>query len=108
MTESGGRGTLRPRAGRPSFAAVEGCLVDVVLPGDPGDTIRWLDQSPSVSLALEDPNPAYDPVDRLWHLRFRAQRRGTVILRLLRERPGRRPMKVSVTLRIGPEHPGSV
>lgn len=108
MTGSGGRGTLRARGGRPTFAAVEGCLVDVVLPGDPGDSIRWLDQSPAVSLAQEDPNPAYDPVDRLWHLRFRAEHRGTVVIRLLRERPGRRPVKTSLTLRIGPEHPGAV
>ena len=108
MTELGGRGALGARGGRPTFAAVQGCLVDVVLPGDEGDTIRWLDQSPAVSLARDDPNPAYDPVDRLWHLRFRAERRGTVVIRLLRERPGRRPVKVAVTLRIGPERPGTM
>jgi hypothetical protein len=108
VTESGGRSTLRSKGGRPTFAAVEGCLVDVVVPGDEGDTIRWLDQSPTVSLAPDDPNPVYDPVDRLWHLRFRAERRGTVNLRLLRERPGRRPVKVSVSLRIGPERPATM
>lgn len=86
--------------------AVEGCLVDVVLPGDPGDVIRWEDQNASVSLAPQDPNPAYDELDRLWHLRFRAERRGTVVLRLVRERAGRRPVRTRVTLRIGPENPG--
>ena len=80
----------------------------MVVPGDEGDTIRWLDQSASVTLAQDDPNPAYDPVDRLWHLRFRAERRGTVNIRLLRERPGRRPMRIAVTLRIGPERPAAM
>ncbi len=61
-----------------------------------------------MSLSQDDPNPVYDPVDRLWHLRFRAEHRGTVVIRLLRERPGRRPVKTSLTLRIGPEHPGAV
>jgi len=91
---------------RPRFAAVEGCLVDIVVPGDPEDRIRWTDQSTAVSLAREDPNPAYDEDDRMWHLRFRAERQGTVELRLVRERPGRRPVKTRITLRIGPEHPG--
>ena len=86
----------------PVIAAVEGSLVDVVVPGGPGDEIRWEDQTSSVSLARQDPNPAYDESDRLWHLRFRADRRGTVVLRLSRQRPGRRPMRTQVTLRIGP------
>lgn len=82
------------------MAAVEGSLVDVVLPGNPDDVIRWEDQSSSLSLAAEDPNPAYDEGERLWHLRFRALRRGTVVLRVVRERPGLRPVKVRVSLRI--------
>ncbi len=90
------------RGRRPVVAAVEGSLVDVVLPGGAGDVIRWEDQSESVTLAPEDPNPAYDEGERLWHLRFRAHRPGTVVLRLVRERPGLRPVRIRVTLRIGP------
>jgi len=85
-------------------AAVEGSLVDVVLPGGAGDVIRWEDQSTSVSLAPEDPNPAYDEAERLWHLRFRAHLPGTVVLRLVRERPGLRPVRIRVSLRIGRNH----
>jgi len=91
------------RGGRPVVAATEGSLVDVVLPGNPTDVIVWENQSEAVSLAPEDPNPAYDEVERLWHLRFRAHRRGLVVLRLTRERPGLRPVKVRVSLRIGPD-----
>lgn len=85
-----------------TFAGAEGSLIDVVVPGGAGDVIRWEDQTSSVSLAPEDPNPAYDADERLWHLRFRAERRGTVDLRLTRERDGRRPLKTTVTLRIAP------
>ncbi len=85
------------------MAAVEGSLVDVVLPGGAADVITWEDQSSSVSLAPEHPNPAYDEGERLWHLRFRAHQQGTVELRLLRERPGLRPVRIRVSLRIGPD-----
>lgn len=78
----------------------------MVVPGSPGDVIRWMNQSSAVTLAKEDPNPAYDHEDRLWHLRFRAERAGTVVLHLVRDRPGRRPLRTNVTLRIRPEHPG--
>jgi hypothetical protein len=91
--------------GRPTVAAVAGCLVDVVVPGDPGDVIRWVEPSSAVSLAREDPNPAYDHDERLWHLRFRAEKPGTVVLHLVRDRPGKRPVNTSMTLRIRPEHP---
>jgi len=104
MTGVRRRGALPRRAARPVVGAVEGCLVDVVLPGGAGDVIRWEDQSSSVSLAPEDPNPSYDEGERLWHLRFRADRQGTVVLRLVRERPGQRPVKTRVSLRIGPNH----
>jgi len=103
MSGAGRRGARPGRGSRPVVAAVEGSLVDVVLPGGAGDVIRWEDQSSSVSLAPEDPNPAYDDLERLWHLRFRAERRGTVVLRLVRERPGLRPIKIRVSLRIGPD-----
>lgn len=101
----GGLGGRRARGGRPTVAAVEGCLVDVAVAGDPGDVIRWVEQSSAVSLAREDPNPAYDHDDRLWHLRFRAEKAGTVLLHLVRDRPGKRPVTTNVTLRIRPEHP---
>ncbi len=96
------RRALPIRGGRPVIAAVEGSLVDVVLPGAPGDVIVWENRSEAVSLAPEDPNPAYDEVERLWHLRFRAHTSGLVVLRLTRQRPGHRPVKVRVSLRIGP------
>ena len=99
MGEQGGR--RRPLGAEPVIAAIEGSLVDVVVPGGPGDQIRWEDQTSSVTLAPEDPNPAYDEQDRLWHLRFKVERRGTVVLRLVRERPGHRPVRTRVTLRIG-------
>ena len=100
-------GVRRRRAGTkrgvgPAVAAVQGSLVDVVLPGDANDVIVWEDQSSSVSLAPEDPNPAYDEGERLWHMRFRAHQQGTVVLRLVRQRPGLRPVKIRVSLNIGP------
>ncbi|MFN2607702.1 MAG: hypothetical protein ABR511_07370 [Acidimicrobiales bacterium] len=94
-------------AAQPFVAAAEGCLVDVVVPGDAADVVRWAKPTEAVTLAAEDPNPCYDEGDRLWHLRFRAERRGTVELRLVRERPGRRPLRTRVTLRIGPERPAA-
>jgi hypothetical protein len=101
----GGVGRVPGLGGRPTIAAVAGCLVDVVVPGDPGDVIRWIEPSAAVSLAREDPNPAYDHDDRLWNLRFRAEKPGTVVLHLVRDRPGKRPIKTSMTLHIRPEHP---
>ena len=98
-------GALGGRGGSPTVAAVAGCLFDVVVPGESGDVVRWVGPSPAVSLAREDPNPAYDPDERLWHLRFRAEKPGTVALRLVRDRPGKRPVETSLTLRIRPEHP---
>ena len=103
--ELGGLGGLRALSGRPTVAAVAGCLVDVAVAGDPGDVICWVEQSPEVSLAREDPNPAYDHEERLWHLRFRAEKPGTVVLHLVRDRPGKRPVRTSMTLRVRPEHP---
>jgi hypothetical protein len=101
----GGLGGLRALSGKPTFAAVAGCLVDVTVPGDAGDLIRWVEQSSAVSLAQEDPNPAYDHDERLWHLRFRAEKPGTVVLHLVRDRPGKRAVTTTMTLRIRPEHP---
>lgn len=106
MRRRGGLGGLRGLgSSRPVVAAVAGCLVDVVVPGDPGDVIHWVEPLAAVSLAREDPNPAYDHDERLWHLRFRAEKPGTVVLHLVRDRPGKRPVKTSMTLRIRPEHP---
>ncbi len=81
---------------------MDGSLVDVVLPGTPGDVIVWENQSDAVPLAPEEPNLAYDEGERLWHLRFRAHTRGLVVLRLTRQRPGHRRVKIRVSLRIGP------
>lgn len=82
-----------------------GTLVDVVVPGDADDAVRWVGVDPAVALGDQDPDPVYDQDDRLWHLRFRPEQAGDAVLHLIRERPGRRPLKVRVTLRIGTRYP---
>ena len=93
---------MSPRLHLPEVAAYEGGLVDIVVPGDPDDVVRWVGVDPKAAITDLESDPVYEEDDRLWHLRLRAQLAGSAVLSLVRERPGRRPVKLRVSVQIGP------